>query len=223
MHLLKTSINSNPNVGLYSFVNDKFALVGIEVPDELAKQYEEVLQVPVHKVTIAGTSLIGVFVAGNNDTILIPDIAFEEELKVLDDLGINYSVISTKLTALGNNILCNDHGAVINPDFTIGEIEQLQEALAIPIEKLTIAGLEIVGSCAAMNSKGGIAHREISQKEILKIKELLKIELEPSTLNLGSPYISSGILVNDNGFIVGDLSGGPEITFADECLGFLDN
>ena len=38
---------------------------------------------------------------------------------------------------------------------------------------------------------------------------------------MGSPYVSSGILTNKNGFVIGSMSGGPEIDNADKALGFL--
>ncbi|RME78465.1 translation initiation factor IF-6 [Candidatus Woesearchaeota archaeon] len=221
MHLLKTSINGNPNVGLYGYVTDDFALVGIEVPEDLVKEYEKVLKVPVHRITVAGTSLIGVFVAGNSKGILVPNIIFDDERAQLDKLGIKYTLIDTKLTALGNNILCNDQGALINPEFTDEQLQAIQDALGVPTQRATIANLEIVGACAAINANGGIVHREIEDTEKELVEDALQIEVEASTINLGSPYIRSGILTNSKGFIIGELSAGPEVTFADECLGFL--
>jgi translation initiation factor 6 (eIF-6) len=66
MHVLMTDINGNPNIGLYGFCNDNFCLLGNEVPEKKFKEIEDVLKVKCHRISIAGTSLIGVFVAGNN-------------------------------------------------------------------------------------------------------------------------------------------------------------
>ena len=95
MHLLMTNINGNPNVGLYGFANNKYVLVGREVPAALAQEIGKVLNVPVHQISIAGTSLLGVFLAGNDHKLLVPSIAFDSELRVLDKLGIPYAVIET--------------------------------------------------------------------------------------------------------------------------------
>ena len=38
---------------------------------------------------------------------------------------------------------------------------------------------------------------------------------------MGVPFIGSGIVCNNHGFIIGDASGGPEIVNADEALGFI--
>ena len=100
------------------------------------------LKVPVHRVTLAGTSLVGVFTAGNSNCLLLPPICFEEELEALDKLGIKYEVIQTKLTAIGNNILANDNGALINPDFEASAVKQIKEALKVPVKEATIGGYQ---------------------------------------------------------------------------------
>ena len=107
-HILITNFNGNPNVGLFGYCGEDFCLLGQGIPKRVCKEVEKILKVPVHKISIAGTSLIGVFCVGNKNGILIPSIAFEHEMKKLDELGIKYSLIDTKLTALGNNILIND-------------------------------------------------------------------------------------------------------------------
>jgi len=71
MGVLKTNIHGNSNIGLYMFCNDKFCLVGKSVEDIKIAEIERALKVPVHKITIAGTDLIGAFIAGNNNKIII--------------------------------------------------------------------------------------------------------------------------------------------------------
>src|SRR3989338_10042705 len=97
-HVLIASFNSNPNVGLYGYANDKYCLIGREVPEKLHKKIEEVLNVKTLVMTIAGTSLLGVFLSGNNKMLLVPSIAFPQELELLDKHKIKYKVIETKFT-----------------------------------------------------------------------------------------------------------------------------
>ncbi len=221
MHVYRTDFNGNPNVGLYVFASDKYCLIGKEVSDKHIKQIETALKVPVHKITIAGTSLLGVFLAGNSDCLLIPEIVFEEEIKAIENLGIKYKIINTNLTALGNNILCNDKGALVNPEFKDKDIKQIKEALDVNVKQGTIAGLDTTGSLAVINDKGCLVHNEIKESEIKIIEKLLEIKISKSTINLGNPYIGSGLAANTKGFIVGKLSGGPELVNIEENLGFL--
>ncbi|MBT7903164.1 translation initiation factor IF-6 [Candidatus Woesearchaeota archaeon] len=222
MHLLKTDFNGNPNIGLYGFCTDEFCLIGMEVNENKAQQISEALGVPVHRITMCGTSLVGVFIAGNSKKILVPGIAFDSELKKLDKLGIDYSIINTNLTALGNNILCNEQGCLVNPDFSSDVKKRIREALMVSLKPGTIAELPTVGSLAIANSNSGLIHPDITEEEYEKVSSLLSVNFETGTINLGSPFLKSGVLCNKNGFVVGSISGGPEIAWIDEALGYLE-
>ena len=222
MKTFRTNFNGNPNVGLYGYCTDKYCLLGHVVSDEKVADVEKALKVPVHRVTMCGTSLVGVFVTGNSKTLLVPEIAFENELAKLEELGIKYTVVKANATAFGNNILCNDDGCVVNAEFTEEQKKKIQEALGVPIETGTIAGLDIVGSVAVLNGKGGLIHRDVEDDEKAKIEKVLGIKFAHSTINMGSPHLRSGILCNDNGMVVGDASGGPELVEAENELGLLN-
>lgn len=221
MHVDKTNFNSNVNLGLLAYATNEYCLVGKTVSDIDFKKLEEVLKVPVHKISIAGTELIGVFLAGNSNCLLVPNITFDSELKVLKELNINFEVIETEFTALGNNVLCNDEGAILNPDMDVKAKNQIQKALGVPIKSMKIADLEIVGAVCAHNTTRGLIHRDAEESEIEIVEKTLKISLDIGTLNFGSPYIKSAAIVNDNGFLVGELTTGPEIQNADYAFGFL--
>jgi len=220
-HILTASFNGNPNVGLYAFCNDKFCLLGKEVPESVSEKISEVLNVPVHRVTIAGTSLIGAFVAGNNNMILVPEIAFESELLALEKLNIPYTVIKTKYTALGNNILCNDTGALVNPCFSADTKKEIRQALNVSLKPGTVANIETVGSVGILRKEFCVIHRDASAEDIDYIESLLNVKCTIGTVNLGNPYVKSGLFCNRFGFVAGSLSGGPELSNIDESLGYL--
>ncbi|MBU0757993.1 MAG: translation initiation factor IF-6 [Nanoarchaeota archaeon] len=221
MHVAIASINANPNIGLYCYCNDSFCLVPKSFPENLKKVFEDVLKVPVFNVTLAGTSLIGVFTAGNKNTILVPEIVFRNEFAELDRLKIKYTVVKSELTALGNNIICNDAGSIVNPDYDDRLIEFLSKELKVPVKKGKINELDTVGSLARVTEKYGLIHNEARDFEIRFIEDNLNVKLTRGSVNFGSPYISSGVICNKNGFIIGDVSGGPEIQNADEAFGFI--
>lgn len=222
MHLLLTNINGNPNVGLYGFANNRYALVGQEVPKQLAEQMGQVLKVPVHRITIAGTSLVGAFVAGNDHSIVVPSITFESELRVLEKLGIPHQKIETKLTALGNNVLCSNRGAIVHPEFSADTKKRIRQALNVVLHPGTIADIPTVGSVGAGHASAMVIHRDASEADQREVAELLGVACDTGTINHGSPHVRSGILCNDHGMVVSDQSWGPEIGFVDEVL-FLRN
>ncbi len=220
-HVLVTNFNSNPNLGLYAFATDKYCLIGTEVPEKLLPEIEEVLDVPIIKISIAGTSLLGVFLNGNNKCLLVPKIAFPNELEELDRHKIKYKLIDTKLTCLGNNMICNDKGCVVSEEYGEREIKAIKEALKIDVVRAKIAELNTLGSLAVHTKKGLLCHHEILEHEAELLKKILKVEIFTGTVNMGVPFIGSGIICNNKGYIIGDASGGPEIVNADESLGFL--
>jgi translation initiation factor 6 len=223
MAVLKTSFNSNPNLGLYGYATDKYVLVGNEVPQQFIEEFERVFAVPVHKLNIAGTSMLGVFLTGYKDTLLVPHIAFDYELEQLDKLKIKYKVFKSDLTCLGNNIIFNKKYALVNPEFSDNEIKELKELLGVTVKRMSIAETDALGSSIVLRGNYGLINRDASKEEVNTIEKALKVKLTLGSINMGSPYVKSGILCNKNGFIVGDLSGGPELVNAEEALGYLDN
>lgn len=222
MHVSKASVHGNPNVGLYGFVTDKYVLLGPEVPKELHKSFEEIFARHVRVITIAGTSLIGVFLNGNRNCLLVPNIAYESELEALDELGLDYKVIDTKLTCFGNNVLVNDKFALLSPEFSASEEKEIAKALRVPTMRKGIVDVNTVGSIAVMNSMGCLVHHEASQRELELIQGNFDVAAEHGSVNLGNPYVKSGIIVNDHGFVMGSASGGPEIVHADRVFGFIE-
>ncbi len=221
MHILKTAFDENPNVGLYGYCNDTYCLLGKSVPKKIVEEIKKVLKVPVHTVTISGSSLIGALCTGNDTCLLLPDIIYEEELKIFDKLKIEYKVINTKLTAFGNNILCNNNGCLVNPDFSAVVKKQIRQALNVSLNPGKIADIDVVGSCCVFNSKGALIHPEVSKSEREKVEKLLGVKCTKGSVNFGSPYVRAGVLCNSNGFVVGRMSTGVEARDIDEALGFL--
>jgi translation initiation factor 6 len=222
MHVLKTSFHGNPNVGLYGYCTKKYLLIGPEVPRQLHADFAKVFNREVKEITIAGSSLIGVFLAGNDHVVLIPSIAYPEEIEKIKKLGIPYSVLSTRLTCFGNNTLINNSFALISPEYSASEVKQIKDALNVPILQRKIADVDTVGSVAIMNNFGCLVHYEAPQHDLDFIREKFQVEVEHGSVNLGNPYVKSGIIVNEHGFIMGGLSGGPEVIHADRTFGFID-
>jgi translation initiation factor 6 len=215
----KTNFRGNPNVGLYLYVTDEVCLAGMEVPDEELAHLEETFGVPVHRITLAGTGLLGVFLAGYGKKLLVPGIIFDRELKALQKLGFEVHIIDTTFTALGNNILCNAHGLLVSMDYTPAERKQIEEALGLPSKALGIsAEITVIGSAALATERGCLIHRAAQDFEVEMVSSTLQVPVTRGTVSMGSGFVKSGIAANDHGMVVGDTSGGPEIVNAEEAL-----
>jgi translation initiation factor 6 len=222
MPILKANFNGQPNVGLFGYATKDYVLLGEHLTEHLHAEVQRALgDVPVHMVHIAGTSMPGVFLAGNSTTLLVPGIAFDHEIATLTKLGIAHRVFNTRHTCLGNTIACNDHGAIISTDFDETERKWIEKTLGVPTVQMDIAKLNAPGALIVLNGDKGIIHRDATQGEIAEAERVLGVTLTPATVNLGTPYLHAGILNNPHGFVIGDQSGGPEIVHIDEALGYL--
>jgi len=217
----KLSFFGDPNIGLFAKASDKVCLIGEEILEKDVNVVESILKVPIKRLTIGGTSLVGIFVAMNSNGILLPKIVEEEELKRIIELDMNFAVLEkTKYTALGNLILCNDKGALISP-LLRKEAKVIADILDVEIVEGTVAKLPIAGSCGSANNNGVLLHRDATEEEITVIEDVLKVEADIGTVNFGSPFVASGLITNSKGVLIGDLSTGPEIARIVEALGFL--
>ena len=220
MHVDKIDINGSSLVGLYILPLDDVVLVGYDVPESYDKTIEEVFSVPVRRISIAGTSLIGAFLATDGHTLLIPHIIFPHEEEAIKDLS--YIKIETNHTCLGNNIVFTKKGMLVNPDLESDVRKQLESALQIPIGDITINEVPTIGSLMAHNGSYGLITNEVSQTQLDTLQEFLGLTLMGGSVNMGATHIASGVAVNKHGFIIGESSGGPEIINADQAFGFLE-
>ncbi len=218
--LYRTNLSGNPNVGLYAFCTDSYCLLAPEFTAAQAKMIETVLKVPVHQIHLSHTSLLGALVAGNSKALLIPAILFDEERARLEKLKLPYTIIPSKLTALGNNILCNDVGTLVNPEYSAQIKKLIRQTLQTTLHPGTIADTDVPGACAVHNKHGAVLHAFASKKDIEEIEDLLQIKTVPATVNFGNPYVRSGMFANSYGMVIGDKSTAVEIENIYEALGF---
>jgi len=219
-HLEKLSFFGDPNIGLYAFCTDSYCLLGKSVYASYKKEVEEVLGVPVYEASVANTSFVGIFLAGNSSIVLAPSIIGKDELKRLKAFGLEVETLDCKYNALGNLVLANDNGALISP-LLKGLKDKLESLLGIDIAVGTVANLNVVGSCGVATNKGCLLHRDVLEEELIIVQKVLKVEADIGTVNFGSPFVRSGIIANSKGFLVGEQTTGPEIVRCDEALGFI--
>jgi translation initiation factor 6 len=215
-------IYGSPNVGLFVYVTNEYCLLGKGLDEQVKKDCERAFEVPVHEITIANSQQIGAFIVGNSKGIVIPETVTKSELEALDALKITYTVVPSKYTAFGNNIVVNDAFMFHIPEMEEPALHTIRKALAVPAESLEIDGWDVVGSIVVINSKGGLIQKDIPEEIQGHIEDKLQLSFEPGTINFGSHVIGGGVAVNDKGMIVGKASAGVEIANAELAFGFLE-
>ncbi|AWS00050.1 translation initiation factor IF-6 [Metallosphaera hakonensis] len=214
MNLQRFSIFSSDNIGVYIFTNNKYTIIPPNLDNQSKSILQENLKTELIETTVADSFLNGVFIAGNNQSILLPRIVREGELRKIKEQAkdITVEIVDVRATALGNIILANDRGALVYPEFSDAEMSAIGKALGVKeIRKGTIAQVMVVGSAGVITSKGGLVHVEASEEELKTLSSLFGVNLEVGTVNFGSAFVRSGMVVNDNGILVGSSTTGPEI------------
>lgn len=211
MPVILSDIFGDPNVGIFSFANENIAVLPAGISTKKLESYQEALGIDACAIGIADSRLVGVYTSGNSNAILIPYIATSDEISKLRSTGTKIAIIQEKRTALGNLILCNDYGAVIDPRLKPKTVSAIEKALKVPVHTGTIGGLPQVGSLATASNKGVLSNPMIDELEKNHLAEVLKVPVSVGTVNSGVPYPKSGIVVNSKGAVVGSHTLGSEL------------
>jgi translation initiation factor 6 len=215
------SYNKNPNIGVIARANDEIALLPHACPENFSKPVSEELEVKVIKSNVCGTSLLGSMTVMNSTGILLPKFVYTNEVEAIKKSNLNVGVLRDKFTALGNLILFNDNGAIVCSKFKKNSIKIMEDVLDMEVEKGNIAGFATVGSMGVATNKGALVHPLAGEDEIERIKDILKTDVDVGTVNRGTGFVRTGILVNTKNVLLGDRTTGPEITRIEDALGLL--
>lgn len=220
MPLSRISLYGNANVGAFIFATDKFALIPNDAPESAEREVSEALRVPILKTTVGGSVLLGIFIAGNSNGIILPNTSTEEEIDAIAAFTkLPVAIYQGKKNALGNMVLVNYRAALVGPQTDPALIDLISDHLRVEVRSGTIADLAMTGVCGVVNGKGLVAHPMTTDDEIKKLGELFNIPVDISTVNCGFPYVRVGMAANSNGAVVGNATTGPEMARIESSLG----
>ena len=212
MDIIKYDVYSGPNIGIFTSVNDKFVFLPNGFAKTKAENLAHYLQTEYIMTPVANTRLLGVLMVLNNHGILLPRTSSTEEIAYLQkSTGLNVKILDTKHNALGNLICANDKGGIISPLIEKEFVKEIEDILDIEVIQKRIAGFDQVGAVMEANNFGAVIHPETDEEDIKNFSNILGVNIEPATINGGIPFVSSGILANNNAIVVGNLTNGPEI------------
>lgn len=211
----------NPNIGMHMFANDKFCLIGPEVKKEIITQIEEVLQVPIYKVTTLATNLIGVFVAGNNEMLIIPELYDYEEKefkKICEAHEVDLHIISEKQNTFGNNLCLGEDKIIVNGSYNKSFLQGLADTTQLNVVPLENKEFNSAGAIVKQIKGKFFVSQEVNEEEV---QEFINEITDVGTVNGGSNFVSSGIIGNSHGLLLGSASTTIEIQKIVEAFDFL--
>lgn len=212
MDIIKYDVYSGPNIGIYTKVNNQFVFVPNGFAKTKAENLANYLQTDYLTISIANTRLLGILTVLNNHGMLLPNTCSQGEIDHLKKhTDLNIKLLDVKYNALGNLICVNDKGGIVSPTIDKKYVKEIEDVLDIEVIQKKIAGFYQVGAVMSATSNGGIIHPLTDEDDVSTFSNILGVKIEPATINGGIPFVSSGILANDNAIVVGTLTNGPEI------------
>lgn len=212
MAIYRFTVYKSPNLGIFVKANDSYVLVPYGFAETKTGKLSEYLQVQEITASVGGTRLLGPMTVINNNGILLPPIASDQELESLKKSSkLNVERLETKFTAIGNLIAANDNGALVSP-LLKGEADSLiRDVLGIAPTTMSVGGFVQTGSMVVATNGGAGVHPKATEDEVKAISEILQVPAEPVTVNDGIPFLSSGIVANTKAVVAGSLTTGPEL------------
>ncbi len=213
------NVEGNPNIGNYLFCNDKICLYG-QLPKKLERIVRDTLGVPLYKIEILKTELIGVFLAGNNDFIIAPSIEGDELLKlkeICDKYDLKLIISKEELNTFGNNTVVLDNKILIDNEYSDKFKEQLEKETGLEVKKIK---LKNIGSLSVFINNHFFVSQDLTDKEIGDINNIHPVS-GIGSVSQGGRYIKSGIVGNSKGILISSNSTTIEIQNIVEFLDFI--
>ncbi len=217
----RTLYGGSPYLGVYLRVDDRFAIVPAAVPAALAREIARLLSVTVVRTNVGESEVVGALVALTASGVVVGDDLADEERVSLEAVG-PVTVVRTRQNALGNNILANDHGAIVHPEFSDSALQAIARGLGVPVRRGTVAGLGTVGMAGVATNRGVVLHPRATEAEAELVASQLGVPVHRSTANFGVPIVGACLVANARGMLVGRPTTPVEIVHLQEGLALFD-
>ena len=198
----RTRFESSSEVGAFSILTNTYCLVGSNMTENFFSSFQKELEphIPVVHCSISGMRIVGRMAVGNKNGLLVPMTIKDQELLALrnslpDSIWIRK--VDDRISALGNCISCNDHSALIHPEFDKDTEEIIQDVLGVEVFRTTISGNALVGTYSRFNNLGGLVHPCCSMEEFTELANIMEVPIGAATINRGSDLIGAGVVAND--------------------------
>jgi translation initiation factor 6 len=124
--IFSTSFDNCKEIGVFARLSNGYCLIGNGTSYNTYSLFDQELSkyMPVVQCAVADTGLLGRLTVGNKKGLLVPNTINDHELTLIRNSlpdSIKIRKIDDRLSALGNCIACNDHVALIHPEFERGK------------------------------------------------------------------------------------------------------
>lgn len=217
-------IEQNSQIGMYFIATDEFVLTGKKnLTDEQKKSIEGVLNVPLIDCTVFNNELVGVFLQIDKfeKKLYAPFGLKTNEITRLKEICNEYNYtfveIETVDNALGNLIAFNEECVFVSKELK-KDVKKISKHTKKKVIVLDDENYHQAGALIYSTKNKTLASSLLQDKTLEGIEEYLD---DISTINSGSAFISSGIVANSHGILIGADTTTIEIQTILETFDFL--
>ena len=215
--LKRLEVTGNPYVGVMCAANDDLVIGPPQLPKSAIRSFVEALGTRVVLSWVSHSTVVGRLLAMNSNGVLATPYIEPEEIEAIGD---SVHPLPHRLSAVGNNVLCNDYGAVVHPGYDDDAIGFISDALGVRAVRGTIAGLRTVGAVAVATNKGVLCHPHARAEELEVVEKTLGAPVQITTANYGLGHLGACIVANMRGAVVGSRTTPIELGRIEEGLGY---
>jgi translation initiation factor 6 len=186
-------------------------------PLHLTKKEHDILTSTLHvevlEISIAESSLVGLFSRINSNGILLSNLATDEEVTMIKEKapGINVGVLHSDINAIGSNVLANDKIAIVNHEYQHSEMKQIGDVLGVEVVKSEIGGYRTVGANNILTNSGLVINNRAADFEEREWEGMTKFKTIRTTANTGALAIGLAVVANSKGVVAGEATTGFEL------------
>lgn len=217
----RISISGSPYLGVYLRVGETVALLPPSAPAAVEKVVVRLFGTPTVRTTADETEILGTLIALNSfGAVACDGLRAHEQARIERHLPV--VTVRARHNAMGNNILANDEGAIVNPELSDEAIHAIHRVLQVPVARGTIAGLGTVGMAGIATNRGVVVHPRATPEEATRIAEQLRVPVYRSTANFGIPVVGACLVATSKAMLVGSPTTPVELVHLEEGLQIYD-
>ncbi len=213
--LKRLEFAGNPYIGVFCAANDRLLLATAQLPKSIVRQMTKTLGAEAVLTNVSHSTVVGRLVAMNSNGVLTTPFIEPEEMEAIGD---SVYPVPHRLSAVGNNVLCNDRGAIVHPGYDRETLRFISEALRVPVVPGTLAGIRTVGAVAVATNRGVLCHPHAKPSEIEVLERTLKAPALITTANYGQAQVGACMVANSLGVVVGSRTTPIELGRIEEGL-----
>lgn len=217
----RTLLSGSPYLGVFVRAGDRAVIAPAATPGVAERELGRILGAPVVRTNVCDSEIVGALLASNSRGFVVGDALDPIERRALEAIA-PVVVVPDRRNAMGNNVLANDHGALVHPELGDHAVSAIGRALGVKAERGTVAGLGTVGMAGIATNRGVVLHPKATEREVGHAESLLGVPVHRSTANFGVPVVGACVAANSHGFVVGRPTTPVEIVHLQEGLGLFD-